>query len=63
MTTKHSNEGVVARERGNVNIMTVTVWLVLNNETHVLQDCCTWSLYLSEYSSSELYGLQYSIFC
>ena len=36
-TTEHSNEGVVARERDNVNIMTDTVWLVLNNETHVLQ--------------------------
>ena len=27
----------MARTRDNVNIMTFTVWLVLNNETHVLQ--------------------------
>lgn len=27
----------MARTRGNVNIMAFTVWLVLNNETHVLQ--------------------------
>ena len=26
-----------SRTRGKVNIMTFTVWLVLNNETHVLQ--------------------------
>ena len=27
----------MARTRGNVNIMAFIVWLVLNNETHVLQ--------------------------
>ena len=36
----------MARERDNVNIMTFTVWLVLNNETHVLQ----YLLYMESFS-------------
>lgn len=35
-TIKNAREGVVSIEyMWQVNILTVTVWLVLNNETHV----------------------------